>query len=180
MSCWRKYSMRKSCPRSCGWRRPRTAGGARSGAAQPWHFRAQGSKFFKPVTAARRPDPRLSPAQGECISIGPDRAYAPSMRSQSALPLFHLYGDPPDDQAFDFIHVETIGARAALHDWTILAHRHRSLFQILLIERGGGEMTYETAIRPFEAPAAILVAPRVAHGFRFRPQDTEGRVVSST
>jgi AraC family transcriptional activator of pobA len=26
----------------------------------------------------------------------------------TALPLFHLYGDPPDDQAFDFIHIETI------------------------------------------------------------------------
>ena len=26
------------------------------------------------------------------------------------LPLFHLYGDPPDAQAFDFIHAETIAA----------------------------------------------------------------------
>src|SRR5437588_770406 len=63
-----------------------------------------------------------------------------AMPSEPALPLFHLYGDPPDDQAFDFIHVETIGSRSALHDWTILAHRHRNLFQVLLIERGGGEM----------------------------------------
>ena len=102
------------------------------------------------------------------------------MPSAPALPLFHLYGDPPDDQAFDFIHVETIGSRAALHAWTILAHRHRNLFQILLIERGGGEMVHETATRPFEAPAAILVAPTVAHGFRFRPQVTDGWVVSFT
>jgi AraC family transcriptional activator of pobA len=102
------------------------------------------------------------------------------MPPEPALPLFHLYGDPPDDQAFDFIHVETIGSRSALHDWTILAHRHRNLFQILLIEGGGGEMTYETATRPFEAPAAILVAPTVAHGFRFRPRETEGWVVSFT
>jgi AraC family transcriptional activator of pobA len=102
------------------------------------------------------------------------------MPSAPALPLFHLYGDPPDDQAFDFIHVETIGSRSALHDWTIRAHRHRNLFQILLIERGGGEMTYETATKPFEAPAAILVAPTVAHGFRFRPRETEGWVVSFT
>ena len=49
----------------------------------------------------------------------------------SALPLFHLYGDPPDDQAFDFIHVETIASRSSVHDWTIRAHRHRNLFQIL-------------------------------------------------
>ena len=53
----------------------------------------------------------------------------------TALPLFHLYGDPPDDQAFDFIHIETISSRSSIHDWTIRAHRHRNLFQILLIEQ---------------------------------------------
>ena len=61
----------------------------------------------------------------------------------AALPLFHLYGDPPDDQAFDFIHIETIASRSSIHDWTIRAHRHRNLFQILLIGSGGGEMTFE-------------------------------------
>ena len=71
-----------------------------------------------------------------------------------ALPLFHLYGDPPDDQAFDFIHIETIASRSSIHDWTIRAHRHRNLFQILLIERGGGTMTFEAAMLPFAAPTA--------------------------
>jgi AraC family transcriptional regulator, transcriptional activator of pobA len=80
----------------------------------------------------------------------------------STLPLFHLYGDPPDDQAFDFIHVEKVASRSSIHDWTIRAHRHRNLFQILLIERGGGEMTYEAAKLAFAAPAAILVPPAVA------------------
>jgi AraC family transcriptional regulator, transcriptional activator of pobA len=97
----------------------------------------------------------------------------------NALPLFHLYGDPPDDQAFDFIHVETIPLRSSVHDWTIRAHRHRNLFQILLIERGGGEMIYEAAKLPFAAPAAILVPAAVAHGFRFEP-GTEGWVMSFT
>jgi AraC family transcriptional activator of pobA len=97
-----------------------------------------------------------------------------------ALPLFHLYGDPPDDQAFDFIHVETISSRSSVHDWTIRAHRHRNLFQILLIERGGGEMTVEASTLPFGAPAAILMPATVAHGFRFTPHETEGWVVSFT
>jgi AraC family transcriptional regulator, transcriptional activator of pobA len=97
----------------------------------------------------------------------------------NALPLFHLYGDPPDDQAFDFIHVETIPSRSSVHDWTIRAHRHRNLFQILLIERGGGEMSYEAAKLPFAAPAAILVPAAVAHGFRFE-LGTEGWVMSFT
>ena len=102
------------------------------------------------------------------------------MATVTALPLFHLYGDPPDDQAFDFIHVETIASRSSVHDWLIRAHRHRNLFQILLIERGGGEMTFEAASLPFTAPAAILVPPTTAHGFRFHPEVTDGWVVSFT
>src|SRR5258708_11361043 len=98
----------------------------------------------------------------------------------AALPLFHLYGDPPDDQAFDFIHIETISSRSSMHDWTIRAHRHRNLFQILVIERGGGDMTVEAATFSFASPVAILVPATVAHGFRFTPRETEGWVVSFT
>jgi len=97
-----------------------------------------------------------------------------------ALPLFHLYGDPPDDSAFDFIHIETISSRSSVHDWTIRAHRHRNLFQVLLIEQGGGELSFETATMPFAAPAVILVPATIAHGFRFTPQLTDGWVVSFT
>jgi AraC family transcriptional activator of pobA len=102
------------------------------------------------------------------------------MASVHALPLFHLYGDPPDDQAFDFIHIETIASRSAVHDWTIRAHRHRNLFQILMIARGSGAMTFEAATLPFVAPAAILVPATAAHGFQFTPQETDGWVVSFT
>jgi AraC family transcriptional activator of pobA len=98
----------------------------------------------------------------------------------SALPLFHLYGDPPDDSAFDFVHVETIASRSSSHDWTIRAHRHRNLFQILLIERGGGEMTFDAAKFAFAAPAAILVPAATAHGFHFAPDVTDGWVLSFT
>lgn len=97
-----------------------------------------------------------------------------------ALPLFHLYGDPPEDQAFDFVHVETISSRSTRHAWTIRAHRHRNLFQILLIASGGGTMSHEATTRAFAAPCAILVPATVAHGFRFRPGDTEGFVVTFT
>ena len=64
-----------------------------------------------------------------------------------SLPLFHLYGDPPDERAFDLIHIETISSRSSIHDWTIDVHRHSNLWQILVIERGGGDMpvTQETS-----------------------------------
>ena len=100
---------------------------------------------------------------------------------RNALPLFHLYGDPPDDSAFDFIHVETIASRSSIHDWTIRAHRHRNLFQILLIERGGGEMTFDAGkARLSPRPPPFSFRPRFAHGFRFEPNVTEGWVVSFT
>lgn len=102
------------------------------------------------------------------------------MPRRTPLPLFHLYGDPPDDQAFDFVHVETISSRSSVHAWTISPHRHRNLFQILLVERGGGMLDLEADAIRFEAPAVILLAPTVAHGFRFRPHITEGYVVSFT
>jgi len=102
------------------------------------------------------------------------------MPSVTSLPLFHLYGDPPDEQAFDFIHIETISSRSSVHDWTIRAHRHANLFQILVIERGGGEMALEATTTNFAAPAAILLPATVAHGFRFQREVTEGWVVSFT
>jgi AraC family transcriptional activator of pobA len=102
------------------------------------------------------------------------------MARSAALPLFHLYGDPPDDQAFDFVHVETISSRSSVHQWTISPHRHRNLFQILLVDRGGGVLDLEADAIGFEAPTVIVVAPTVAHGFRFRPNITEGYVVSFT
>jgi AraC family transcriptional activator of pobA len=102
------------------------------------------------------------------------------MMSTNVLPLFHLYGDPPDDQAFDFIHIETISSRSRANDWVIRAHRHRNLFQILLIRQGGGEMSYEAATIPFTAPCAIMVPATIAHGYRFQPDETEGFVVSFT
>lgn len=102
------------------------------------------------------------------------------MARATTLPLFHLYGDPPDDQAFDFVHAETISSRSSVHQWTISPHRHRNLFQILLVERGGGMLDLEADAIRFEAPAVITLAPTVAHGFRFRPEVTEGFVISFT
>jgi AraC family transcriptional activator of pobA len=102
------------------------------------------------------------------------------MSGANVLPLFHLLGDPPDDKAFDFIHVEPLVSRSSQHNWKIPAHRHRDLFQIFLIERGGGEMSYEASTFPFEAPAALLIPPTTAHGFRYRADETDGWVVSFT
>lgn len=99
---------------------------------------------------------------------------------RASLPLYHLYGDPPDDQAFDFVHIERLTHRSQGANWVIAPHRHRNLFQIMLIEQGGGTLELEAESINFEAPAVMLLAPTVAHGFRFRPRVTEGFVINFT
>ena len=77
--------------------------------------------------------------------------------ASAVLPLFHLLGDPPDDKAFDFIHIEPLVSRSSLHHWVIPAHRHRDLvFRSSWIEQGGGETADEASILTFEAPCALL------------------------
>lgn len=95
------------------------------------------------------------------------------------LPLFHLYGDPPDLRAFNFVHTETIPSRCSLHHWQIGIHRHANLSQILVIAQGGGELQYEASTATFSAPAIVVLPPTVAHGFRFQ-SSTDGWVVSFT
>src|SRR5437763_2611506 len=95
----------------------------------------------------------------------------------AALPLLRLDDESPE-QTIDFVHIDSIAARSVVHNWMILAHRHRNLFQILLIERGGGEMTFETTAISFAAPCAILVPATVAHGFRLRRAVTDGWVIT--
>jgi AraC family transcriptional activator of pobA len=95
------------------------------------------------------------------------------------LPLFHLYGEPAEPRAFNFVHAETISSRCSLHDWRICVHRHANLSQILVFERGGGEIQYEASTTAFSAPAIIVVPATVAHGFRFE-SSTAGWVVTFT
>jgi AraC family transcriptional activator of pobA len=95
----------------------------------------------------------------------------------SAIPAYFLYGEAlqaPDER---LVHIETIAARSKLHDWTIRAHRHRDLHQVLLIRRGSIAVQLDGESRSVRSPAAIVVPPGVVHSFGFEP-DTKGFVIS--
>ena len=95
---------------------------------------------------------------------------------------YNLFGESAELP--DVLHVETIAARSALHDWELAPHRHGRLHQLLLVQRGGGtawlgDATIELgALRPGSGPAARLVNVPAGevHAFRFRP-GTRGWVV---
>ena len=67
----------------------------------------------------------------------------------------------PDDS----LHYEAIRVRASQHHWTIPAHRHEDLHQFQLLTEGGMTATLDGEPHLLKAPAAVMVAPGIVHGF---------------
>jgi AraC family transcriptional activator of pobA len=94
----------------------------------------------------------------------------PSIVDQK-IPTFLLYeddGSEPDAVA-DFVHIETIRARASLHNWEIRPHRHPTLHQFLLLSDGRVRLDTEGRLEPLAAPGLVVVPAGVVHGFTFDP-----------
>ena len=96
-------------------------------------------------------------------------------RSQSAIKVYNLFGEFGDLP--DVVHCETIPSRSVLHDWTLAAHRHARLHQVLLIEHGGGEATLDGRVHPLKAMHMVNVPVGDVHGFSFVP-GTQGWVLT--
>lgn len=98
-----------------------------------------------------------------------------SRMSTARIPLWTLFGESADLP--DVVHVETIEARSRLHDWTLQAHRHARLHQILHLETGAGEVSLEGGLHPLKPGCFVNLPMGVVHGFTFRP-GTGGLVVT--
>ncbi len=77
------------------------------------------------------------------------------------IPFREVRHDRPDD----VLHYEPIDVRGELHHWTIPAHQHQGLHQFQLLLRGTAEATLDGERHQLQAPAALMVAPGVVHGF---------------
>lgn len=95
----------------------------------------------------------------------------------TAIPAFFLYGEAPRPPDARTIHVETIASRSRLHDWTIRAHRHCDLCQVLLVHRGGAIARIEGSRLESRGAMLAIVPPGVVHGFSFE-RATKGIVVT--
>jgi AraC family transcriptional activator of pobA len=102
-------------------------------------------------------------------SSRPIRSPARRTPGSHAIPAFFLYGEPLRAPAERLIHVETIAARSALHDWTIRPHRHRDLYQILTLERGLVDASLDGERSRVRGPGLIIVPPGVVHSFAWQP-----------
>jgi AraC family transcriptional activator of pobA len=104
-----------------------------------------------------------------------DLLYKSNMPSRSAIQSYNLFGETSDVP--DVIHCETIAARSVLHDWELEPHRHARLHQVLLVARGGGEVTIEGQRHGLRPRSLVNVPVGQVHGFSFRP-GTDGWVVT--
>jgi AraC family transcriptional activator of pobA len=96
------------------------------------------------------------------------------MRNASALvvPFREVRHFRPDDS----LHYEAIRVRASQSGWTIPAHRHEGLHQFQLLTEGAMVGLLDGERHVLKAPAAVMVAPGVVHGFVYEPDSTGSQV----
>jgi AraC family transcriptional regulator, transcriptional activator of pobA len=94
---------------------------------------------------------------------------SPSIRSYG---LFGETANLPDP-----LHIETIAARSALHDWELAPHRHVRLHQLLLLHRGSGTLHLEGEALPLASMSLVNVPPGAVHAFAFE-RGTQGWVAT--
>lgn len=90
---------------------------------------------------------------------------------------FQLYGDGLDTYSLDLLHVETIAARAPLHNWFIAPHRHPRIAQLLFLRSGTGMLIAEGEETLLPPPSLVLIPCDCPHAFRFG-SDAAGWVLS--
>lgn len=90
---------------------------------------------------------------------------------------YALYGEGNFAIPPEFLHIEPISLRSSRYEWTIAPHTHPGIFQILLVERGGGECTLDQVHVRLQAPTLVTVPSGCVHSFAF-DHDAEGWVLS--
>ena len=101
--------------------------------------------------------------------------YYSNMSVQSDIPAFGLYGEV--HQMPDVVHCETFSARAPLHDWKIVPHRHSHMSQLFIISRGALKCHVDDQDWELSDNTFLYVPELSVHALDFKP-DTEGLVIS--
>lgn len=93
------------------------------------------------------------------------------------IPTYSLYGEDHDTHAQEWLHWETIPARAKLHGFRISPHRHDHLFQLLYLTSGKGEVVIDDQARVLLPGSMAILSPLSVHGFSFS-DDVDGRILT--
>jgi len=94
---------------------------------------------------------------------------------RTAIRTYGLFGETANLP--DPMHIETIAARSALHDWELAPHRHVRLHQLLLLRSGSGTLHLEGQALPLATMSLVNVPPGAVHAFGFE-RGTQGWVAT--
>ena len=94
----------------------------------------------------------------------------------NGVPSFALYGEAAEPGE-EMLHIEEVQSRSRLYRWEIEPHVHHGLYQVLWLQQGIASLVLDEWRGEVSGPAAIVVPPRVVHGFRFAP-GTDGLVLT--
>jgi AraC family transcriptional regulator, transcriptional activator of pobA len=94
---------------------------------------------------------------------------------ETAIRSYGLFGETANLP--DPLHIETIAARSALHDWELAPHRHVRLHQLLLLCSGSGRLHLEGRSLPLVAMSLVNVPAGAVHAFAFE-RGTQGWVAT--
>lgn len=97
------------------------------------------------------------------------------MTQQNAIPTFTRYGET--DHYPDVVHSESFSARAPIHDWRIIPHRHASMSQVFLCKDGWIDAKVDGKAWHVTTGYYLFVPAHSVHEFRFQP-DSVGQVIS--
>lgn len=87
------------------------------------------------------------------------------------VPLHSLYGEK-SGATVDFIHIEPLRDRSELFGWSIDAHTHAGLHQVVLLFAGSVEVRLDEATRAIAAPAVIAIPANMVHSFEYQPNSS--------
>jgi AraC family transcriptional regulator, transcriptional activator of pobA len=93
------------------------------------------------------------------------------------IPHYFLYEETGSDIDPSFLHIEPIPVRSSRHDWTIRPHSHPDHHQILILNKGGGQIEIEGEEWDLSPPALVVIPALTVHAFRFK-RDTNGYVIT--
>jgi AraC family transcriptional regulator, transcriptional activator of pobA len=99
------------------------------------------------------------------------------MQKSSHFTQYGLYGEGNSAISPEFFHIEPISARSSRYEWSIAPHTHPGIFQLLLLEKGAGELAADGHVIKLSPTSLVAIPSGAIHAFDF-DTDAEGWVLS--
>ncbi|MGB1090763.1 MAG: helix-turn-helix domain-containing protein [Oceanobacter sp.] len=93
---------------------------------------------------------------------------------------YHLYSESPGHSDPEFVHIEDIPSRARLFDWSLGAHTHPGMFQVVYIACGKASIDLDGQVFEHNGPCFVGVPAGVVHSFEFERDLTQGWVLTAS